>query len=89
MSRLSSLNKKEVVNLPDGRSLGFVYDAEVDLITGKIESIVISVPAKILTAGTKGTELVIPFNKIKKVGDDIILVSVEERYLNYFLRGQS
>ena len=89
MSRLSSFNKKEVVNLPDGRRLGFLCDAEVDLTTGKVESIVISVPSKILTAGAKGTELVIPFNKIKKVGEDIILVNVEERYLNYFLRGQS
>ena len=55
MSRLSSFNKKEVVNLPDGRRLGFLCDAEVDLTTGKVESIVISVPSKILTAGAKGT----------------------------------
>ena len=89
MARLSAFTKKEVVNLPDGRRLGFLSDAEVDLETGELTSIAVSVPAKLLATGAKGTELVIPFNKIKKVGEDIIFVDIEERYLNYFLRGQS
>lgn len=89
MSRLSSFTKKEVVNVLDGRRLGFLCDVEVELTTGKVEAIVISVPTKILTSGSKSTELVIPFNKIKKVGEDIILVHVEERFLNHFLRGQT
>lgn len=89
MSRLSSFTKKEVVNVLDGRRLGFLCDVEVELMTGRVEAIVISVPSKILSAGNKSTELVIPFNKIKKVGEDIVLVNVEERYLNHFLRGQT
>ena len=89
MSRLSSFTKKEVENVLDGRRLGFLCDVEVELTTGKVEAIVISVPTKILPSGSKSTELVIPFNKIKKVGEDIILVHVEERFLNHFLRGQT
>ncbi len=89
MSRLSSFSKKEIVNVKDGRRLGFLSDAEVDLLTGRVEAIVISVPAKILPMGSNCRELVIPYDKIKKIGEDIILVNIEERFLNVFLRGQT
>ncbi len=89
MTRLSSFVKKEIVNIRDGRRLGFLSDVEVDLISGKIEAITVSVPAKILPMGSGCKELIIPLERIKKVGEDIILVNVEERYLNVFLRGQT
>lgn len=89
MARLSSFTKKEIVNVKDGRRLGFLTDVEVDLDTGHVEAIAVSVPMKILPMGSDCRELVIPFEKIKKIGEDIILVNVEERYLNVFLRGQT
>ncbi|MBE7056953.1 MAG: YlmC/YmxH family sporulation protein [Ruminococcaceae bacterium] len=89
MSRLSSFQKKEIVNIVDGRRLGFLSDAEVDLNSGKMDAIVVSVPMKNLPLGSNCRELVIPMDRIKKIGEDIILVNVEERYLNVFLRGQT
>lgn len=89
MARLSSFTKKEIVNVRDGRRLGFLADVEVDLPTGRVDAIVTSVPAKILPMGSECHELVIPFEKIKKIGEDIILVNIEERFLNVFLRGQT
>jgi len=89
MSRLSSFQKKEIVNITDGRRLGFLSDAEVDLNSGKMDAIVVSVPMKNLPLGSNCRELVIPMDRIKKIGEDIILVNVEERYLNVFLRGQT
>ncbi len=87
--RLSSFTKKEVVNVNDGRRLGFLSDAEVDLKTCRVEAIAVSVPAKILPLGTDLKELLIPVDRIKKIGEDIILVNIEERFLNVFLRGQT
>ena len=89
MTKLSSFSKKEVVNMIDGRRLGFLTDADVNLEDFSVESITVSVPAKILPVGSDCKELVIPVEKIKKVGEDIVLVNIEERYLNVFLRGQS
>ena len=84
MGRLSAFAKKEVVNLADGRSLGFLCDADVNLDTGRVEAIVVSVAGKVLVGSAKFQELVIPFEKIKKIGEDIILVNVEERYLKQY-----
>ena len=35
------LKDKEVINIADGKSIGFVYDIEVDLEKGAIDGIVI------------------------------------------------
>lgn len=84
MGRLSAFAKKEVVNLADGRRLGFLCDADVNLDTGRVEAIVVSVAGKVLVGSAKFQELVIPYEKIKKIGEDIILVNVEERYLKQY-----
>ena len=84
MGRLSAFPKKEVVNLADGRRLGFLCDAEVNLDTGRVEAIVVSVTGKISVGAAKFQELIIPFEKIKKIGEDIVLVHVEERYLKQY-----
>lgn len=84
MGRLSAFTKKEVVNLVDGRRLGFLCDADVNLDTGRVEAIVVSVAGKVLVGSAKFQELIIPFEKIKKIGEDIILVNVEERYLKQY-----
>lgn len=41
MISTDKLKNKEVINISDGRSLGFVYDIEVDLDKGVIDGIVI------------------------------------------------
>ena len=41
MISTDKLKNKEVINIGDGRSLGFVYDIEVDLDKGVIDGIVI------------------------------------------------
>ena len=89
MARLCSFTKKEVVNIQDGRRLGFLSDAEINLYSGELEAIIISVPAKNVTVGSDCNELTVPFSKIKKIGEDVILVNIEERYLNVFMRGQT
>ena len=41
MISTDKLKNKEVINIYDGKSLGFVYDIEVDLERGVIDGIVI------------------------------------------------
>lgn len=84
MGRVSSFQKKEVVNLSDGRRLGYVSDADVNFDDGKLEAIVVSGTAKLFGGMSKEQELVIPFSKIKRIGEDIIIVDIEERFLRRF-----
>ena len=72
--RVADLQKKEVINITDGKRLGFLYDIEVDLETGRIGSIIIPGGFRFFGLFGKGEEYIITFEQIKKIGDDIILV---------------
>ena len=39
MNRSSDFRQKEVINISDGKRLGFVSDVEIDLEEGKIDAI--------------------------------------------------
>ena len=54
---------------------GYVQDVEADFETGKITSIVVPGSSKFFTFGNKG-DVTIPWDKISKIGDDIILVEI-------------
>ena len=75
MGRALTFKQKEVINLIDGRRLGYVQDVEADFSTGEITAIVVPGTSKMFCMGNKG-DITIPWNKIKKIGDDIILVEI-------------
>ena len=72
--KFSDLRAKEVINIGDGERLGFVADVTIDTVSGKISSI--SVPGAYRLLGLIGREedKVIPWESIKKIGDDLIIV---------------
>lgn len=71
------MKQKEVINTSDGIRLGFISDIEVDLEEGKLNKIIIPGPAKFLGMFGKGKEYQIPWDSIKKIGEDIILVDID------------
>jgi YlmC/YmxH family sporulation protein len=79
MVRISDFQIKDVVSISDGRRLGNVSDIEINLDTGKIESIVVGGSGKILSFFSKEEEVVIPWNNIVKIGEDVILVRFREQ----------
>ncbi len=74
MVRISEFQMKDVVNISDGRRLGNVADIEINLDNGKIETIIIGFSGKLLGFFGKEEEIIIPWNQIVKVGEDVILV---------------
>ena len=76
MSRYAEIRNKEVINISDGSRMGYVCDVEFNLETGKVESLII--PRKTSFFGFFGRhdEHIIPWGKIKKIGDDIIFVII-------------
>lgn len=75
MGRAMTFKQKEVINLSDGKRLGYVQDVEADFSTGKITAIIVPGNNKIFSVGGKN-DCVIPWERIMKIGDDIILVEI-------------
>lgn len=67
---------KEVINIKDARRLGYVQDVTADLETGIITSIIVPGNNKMFNIFSTNNEIVIPWDKIKAIGEDIILVEI-------------
>jgi YlmC/YmxH family sporulation protein len=74
MVKISEFQTKDVVNVSDGKRLGNVGDIDIDLVTGKIESIIIVGSGRVFGFLNKDPEIVIPWRNIVKIGEDVILV---------------
>ncbi len=67
---------KEVVNINNGKRLGYVQDVCADLETGTITSIIVPGSNKLLNIFSQNNEIIIPWSNIKCIGDDLILVDI-------------
>lgn len=71
---LSDLQTKDIINVTDGNNLGRIVDAKIDN-TGKIIYFVAE-PKKIIRKVTRAGDITFSFEKIKKIGEDVILVDL-------------
>ncbi|MGV8144946.1 MAG: YlmC/YmxH family sporulation protein [Alkaliphilus sp.] len=85
--RFSAISGKEIVNLADGSRLGIVGDADVliDEKTGKIAALLMPENKRILSFFSRESVLEIPWEAIKKIGNDMIIIELEDekRTVNY------
>ena len=58
------------------KNYGYVQDVTADLETGIITSIIVPGTSKGFSFFAKGNEIVIPWQNIKSIGDEIILVEI-------------
>ena len=77
MLKTSDLKVKEVINIIDGKRLGAITDIEIDVESGKLTSIVVPGNSKFLGLFGRNEDVVIPWEKISKIGFDVILVETE------------
>ncbi|MCX8074041.1 MAG: YlmC/YmxH family sporulation protein [Clostridia bacterium] len=76
MARGIDFKQKEVVSISDGKILGFVVDVNADFENGEINSIVVAQTGKLFSNLLGKNNVTIPWNKIKKIGEDVILVEI-------------
>lgn len=74
MLKTSDLKMKEVINIIDGKRLGTITDIEIDIETGRLTAIVVPGIGKFLGIFGRSEDVVIPWEKINKIGTDVILV---------------
>ncbi|MDO4548657.1 MAG: YlmC/YmxH family sporulation protein [Clostridia bacterium] len=73
----SELKRKDVINILDGKRLGKPIDIIFDE-KACIESIVTPAPCTVLGLFSRDREgIVIPYCRIRRIGDDVILVEVD------------
>jgi len=72
--RITDLSYKEVIHLESGQRLGYVRDAEIDPDSGRVTALVI--PGRLKWLGLLGREpeTVVPWEQIRRLGEDIIFV---------------
>ena len=78
MVKISDLRMREVINVMNGKRLGLIKDIEIDLEAGRIKSVVLPGNGKVLGLFGKNDDVVVPWQKIKKLGMDVILVELAD-----------
>ena len=77
MLNTADIRNKEVINIYDGKSMGFVCDIEINLKEGRIDGIVLPGDKSFMILFGRETEdFVIKWKYVRTVGDDVILVDV-------------
>jgi len=70
---VNALREKEVIDVGNGKRIGFACDFLIDSCSGQLTAIVLPICGTFLGFGKK-TEIIIPWNKIVRIGEDAILV---------------
>lgn len=76
--RICDLKQKEVINQCDCKRLGFVSDVEIDICTGCILALIVPGIPRFCGMFGRDSEYIIPFKCVKQIGEEIILIQVNE-----------
>ncbi|MBN2983389.1 MULTISPECIES: YlmC/YmxH family sporulation protein [Cohnella] len=76
--KISDFQAKDVINIVDGKKLGQISDLELDLRQGRIDSIVVPTSTRFFGMFGNGSDVVIPWRNIVKIGADVVLVRLDD-----------
>lgn len=75
--RIADMRCKEVINISDGERMGYIYDLMFSAETGRITAVILPGKSKLLGILGREEDVVIPWDCIKRVSRDIVLVDVK------------
>ena len=78
MFKISDLRSKDIINTQDGKKLGAIKDIELDLSEGRIQAIILPGPGKFLRLFGRSDDIIVPWEQIKKIGRDVVLVELDD-----------
>lgn len=73
--RLSDLQNKDIINIIDGKKIGSIIDINIDS-SGNMKGLVIEEGRSFPNFLGSKSEIEIPWEKIEKIGEDVILVNM-------------
>ena len=74
--RIAELRRREVINICTGQRMGFVCDVLVNVVSGQLAAIVVPGPCRFFGLFGREDDFIIPWECIRRIGDDIILIEV-------------
>ena len=74
-SSIAELTDKQVINVCDGKKLGYPTDFRIDVCSGRLTAIILPGEGGIF-GFKKCTDIFIPWEKICRIGEDAILVDI-------------
>ncbi len=78
--RIEDFRYKEVVNVCDGQRLGYVSDVMFDIGTGQVTALIVPGPCRLLGLFWHEDDYILPWECIKRIGGDIVLIEVTGEY---------
>lgn len=72
---MSDLQNKTVINLLDGKNIGNIIDMSIDD-NGKTTGLIVEKHRFLLSYFTNKKEMVVKWEQIEKIGEDVILVNI-------------
>jgi YlmC/YmxH family sporulation protein len=80
MIKISDLRNRDVINILDGRKLGNIMDIDLDLENGRVLSLIMPGQSRRFNFLSRKEEVNVPWNKIVRIGRDVILVEIPLSY---------
>lgn len=75
--RLSDLQNKDVINMKDGKKIGNIIDITIEE-SGNMHSLIVERSKFFISMFSSSGEIEIKWNQIEKIGEDVILVTLNE-----------
>ena len=74
-SKFTELHCKEVICVNDGRRLGYIADARIELPEGRISALIVPCPSRFPFSQHR-EDFISPWRQVCRIGPDIVLVDV-------------
>lgn len=74
--KLSELQKKDIINIKNGKKIGKIIDVEFDVDSGYMIHFVIERTHIMRNIFSQTEDICIKFTQIKKMGEDVILIDI-------------
>ncbi len=71
---ISDLRYKEIIDVADGYRYGYPQDIVVELTTGQVTALLVPGQPRFFGLLGRDEDIVIPWSRVRQVGEDIILV---------------
>ncbi len=79
MHKTADFRQKEVINIATGQRIGYISDVDIDMNSGTLNSVIIPGNGKFFGLFGGEKDIVIPWEAIRTIGDDIILVDYNDQ----------
>ena len=76
MGRGIDFRQKEVIDVTNGKIVGFVVDVDAEFNAGSIKNIIVAQTTGLLKGLGGKNNITIPWSSIKLIGEDVILVEL-------------